>query len=698
MAIGYSATLAGYSSDGGAFRGGGLTPDVSTGDERAGQAFATHSQLKRKFSDFHFNKRRERKEQDEARHYRHGDQWTAKEISTLNDRRQPVVTYNRISRKIDGICGIVERQRAQPRAFPRSPKFQQGADLATAALRAALEQAKWKRKSPKCAETGATEGYGGIELKLTPNPDGSYDIDLETVDPIDFFYDPRSKEEDFSDATYMGCGKWVDAEVLKDRFPDKISEIEDSLDGSELTDEMSGGSEAIWLRGGELKTVRVVYICYQHRGQWCWCLFTHAHKLMEGTSPFIDRHGKTVCSYVMYSAAVDHDWDRYGFPRHLKSPQDEINQRRSKGLHEQNTRRIVGEIGAFDDIEKVRREAVRPDGVVLRNKGYEAEFDDAKKVQDVAGQLKFLEDAKLEIENFGPNPALLGEGGISNRSGRAINLMQQAGIAELGPYMISFASWKHRVYEQLFYAIKKYWQNERWIRLTDDEGQQQFVQLNAMQMGPYGVPQIVNSIGELDVDIVLDEGPDNITVMQDFYEALSQMIPAVAPMLSPQQVQSVLEMLFDISPLPAEAKRKFKQASMAAQQPDPAAEMAKQIQLAGAQAEVEETQSKTMLNMAKAQAEGMPDAAAPMGEPPPFELPPNIQVAKAFADIDKTTADADHKRSLADRERTSRQLEPIDYVQKAQQAMHDRQYDAVDLRLRKYEADQARQRPANGGG
>jgi len=42
-------------------------------------------------------------EQQNARRYRHGAQWTSEQIKTLNDRRQPVVTYNKIGRKIDGI-------------------------------------------------------------------------------------------------------------------------------------------------------------------------------------------------------------------------------------------------------------------------------------------------------------------------------------------------------------------------------------------------------------------------------------------------------------------------------------------------------------------------------------------------------------------------------------------------------------------
>jgi hypothetical protein len=43
----------------------------------------------------------------------------------------------------------------------------------------------------------------------------------------------------------------------------------------------------------------------------------------------------------MFSANVDHDGDRYGFIRNLKSAQDEINMRRSKALHLLNSRRVI---------------------------------------------------------------------------------------------------------------------------------------------------------------------------------------------------------------------------------------------------------------------------------------------------------------------------------------------------------------------
>jgi hypothetical protein len=43
----------------------------------------------------------------------------------------------------------------------------------------------------------------------------------------------------------------------------------------------------------------------------------------------------------MFSANVDHDGDRYGFVRNMKDAQDEYNHRRSKALHQINSRRLI---------------------------------------------------------------------------------------------------------------------------------------------------------------------------------------------------------------------------------------------------------------------------------------------------------------------------------------------------------------------
>jgi len=605
----------------------GIAPIVDdTSEQQTG--YWPLSKCIRAYTTYLNSKTLEIQEQAQARRYRHGAQWSNDQIKVLNDRRQPVVTYNRVGRKIDGIVGLVERLKQDPKAYPRTPMHQQGADLATAVLRYIMDRNHWEQKTPLVAEAAAIDGYAGIELGLkrvpprqggTPQPfavqflQPDFDVTFEVVDNDGFFYDPRSYKHDFFDATFLGMGKWVDEDLLQQLAPD-IGRMGGFDRGLELT--KSSDRDTRWFQDtGEFRRVRLVDIWYRNRGGWSWALFTGARKLMEGDSPFLDEYGNQHCKYVMFSAAVDHDGDRYGFPRNLSSAQDEVNQRRSKGLHELNNRRIRAVKAAIADnnVEALRREAARADGIILTNTSIDdIVFDDASKQQMIMGQLEFLKEAKAEIENFGPNPALIGSG-MAGNSGRAIALMQQAGVAELGPYMLNMRAWKLRVYRVLFNAVQKYWTNERWIRVTDAQGLEQFVQVNAMRFGAPGqMPQLVNAIGQLDVDIILDEGPDTVTLMQDTYDAISTALPSVAKILSPAQAQAVMEVLVETSPLPADVKRKFRQAgeqqANAGPPPEVQAEMAKvQVQQQYNQGQLALQREKNVLDAQTKQADAQAD-------------------------------------------------------------------------------------------
>jgi len=589
-------SFTGY-AQGGSAAGGGPA-DLSDNDENKDGSWTLEKCIQA-YTTYLDNKTLEIQEQQNARRYRHGSQWTSDQIKTFNDRRQPVVTFNKIGRKIDGIVGLVERLKQDPKAYPRTPQHQQGADLATAVLRFIMDRNKWNEVGPIIAEAAAIDGLAGIELDLKAMPataqtqqqgqpppqQPDYDVMFSPVDNDGFFYDPRSFKHDFSDARYMGIGKYVDEEQLIELLPGMEDDIKAACDSSgELTS--NSDKDAKWFQSaGDFKQVRLVDVWYKSKGGWRWTLFTGSKILMAGTSPFVDEYEKQFCKYLMFSAQVDHEGDRYGFPRNLQSAQDEVNQRRSKGLHELNNRRIIATKAAVADgnVEALRREAARADGIVLVNTSLDdVRFDDQAKQAAVMGQLEFMRDAAQEIENFGPNPALAGGGGgaglANGSSGRAIALLQQAGIAELGPYMLNLRAWKMRVYRSLFNSVQKYWTNERWIRVTDAEGQPQFVKINeVVQIDPVtGTPMLRNAVGELDVDIILDEGPDSITLMQDTYDAISQALPAVAPMLSPGKAAAVMDVLIETSPLPADIKKKFRDAGQnEAQQPDPKTEEAK---------------------------------------------------------------------------------------------------------------------------
>jgi len=554
--------------------------------------------LKRQFYDYLGVKSAEIEEMKEARRYYHAAQWTEDEIKKLKKRKQPVVTYNRIGRKIDAVIGWAEKLRQEPKAYPRTPKNEEGADVATAVLRYALDHVDFKSKSPRVARMAAIDGVGGIELDLAYGDHGDPDVDLHLVYTDTFFYDPRSYDDGFTDARFMGVSKWIDVDQAKEMFPDKAEEIDGLIEsGTDLT--VMSDRETMWVNTSA-KKVRLVDHWYVNNAKWMWCVYIGNTMLMQGESPYVDEKNKSFCKFLMFSASVDHDGDRYGFIRNFKGAQDEINHRRSKALHLSNSRRVISEKGAVDDVERARAEWAKADGWIEVNPGRKMTPDDTHTAQEIQAQMGLLQEAKNEIENFGPNPALVGQG-LQDSSGKAIALLQQAGIAELGPYILAYRTWKIRVYRALWNIIQRHWTGERWVRVTDDHDLAQFIQINGVGIDPKtGMPALVNALGALDVDIILDEGPDSVNMMQDLFQTLQQILPAVAPMMSPPVAQAAIGLLIEASPLPQSAKNQFKQAQEQGQQPDPAAIAAKQAELQNMQAKTGRDRAAGLKDFAQA--------------------------------------------------------------------------------------------------
>lgn len=549
------------------------------------------SKLRKCYTDYLTSKRDEIDEQIDARRYYHGSQWTAEQLRVMQKRKQPPMTFNRVARKIHGIVGLIERLRQDPKAYPRTPQHEEGAELATAVIRYVLDNNRWTEKSALVALDGAVDGIGGIELILEQGDQGDLDIGFEVVDVQSHFYDPRSYKDDFSDARYHGVGKWVDEDMAKEQFPDADPEAFEAGDDDEL--QSSSDREMRWFStSGQIRRVRLIDIWYKHKGGWCWCVFTGKGKVDEGKSLYKDEDGRLDTKYIMFSGDVDQDGDRYGFVRNMKSPQDGINAKQSRMQHMLHSKRLfIRQGGTIDgDVEKVRAEYAKNDGVIMTV----GPVNESVKADDISfdftGMDKMLERNLAEIENFGPNPALIGQG-IENKSGRAIALLQQAGMAELGPYIGAFKGWKLRVYRAIWNAVQQHWKAERYVRVTDNTNLQDFMRVNYLGEGPDGRPTIVNAVGSLDVDVILDEGPDTVNMMADDFETL-QTLAAKGLQLPPQA-------LIELAPLAADRKKRILDIfEKAAQQPNPEV----QAEQARMQAEMQSKQMDYQLENDKAVA------------------------------------------------------------------------------------------------
>lgn len=588
---------------------------------------------------------RERAERD--RDYYDGKQWTADEEAALKKRKQPVVTYNRIQRKIDYLSGLEKQQRKDPKAFPRTPDDEDAADAATDAIRYVCDDADWDCKRSDAWDNLLIEGTCAI---LVGHKDGKQgpDPDIVTIAWDRYFYDPHAAKADLSDKRYDGVVTWYDLEDAEAKWQDRKDILSSALAHDRDTETYDDRPKNNIWADHKRKRVRVVEMYYLKGREWQRCVFTRAGHLEDpAPSPYIDEDGKPENPIKSMSLYVDRENNRYGAVRVLISPQDEINKRRSKGLHLITMRQARVGLSASDDREKVRRELAKPDGIISAEKD---DFDILPTADMARGNFEMLLDAKAEIDLLGANAALAGKN-ENDMSGRAILAQQQGGMVEVARMFDRLRSLSIDVYRSTWNRIRQFWGDERWIRVTDDERNLRFVGLNqkitvamlaqevmqgdekAMQLASQLVgPQLLqaamqgdeqaqmmvgmfvqqngqqivetrNAVNELDVDIVIDEGMDTPTVQAEQFETLTKMLPGMFPQGMPPQA---LELLVEASSL----RNKDKLLDLLKQGPSPEEQamqqQQQQLQMAGAQAQVEKVQSETTKNLAQAQAAAAP--------------------------------------------------------------------------------------------
>ena len=476
-------------------------------------------------------------EQHLASRYYHSKQWTDAEIKALKRRKQPVTTKNRIKRKVDFLVGVEQRLRRDPKGYPRTPNGEKAAFVSTACIRSVQDANKWPNIASECCSEAMIRGIGaqwaGIKM-IGDKPE----VKKLHVPSERFFYDPRSLRWDMSDARYLGEHQWLDMDEAAELLPfakEMIETLASSGNSGDMTSlPQEFAKEKSWHPWVDSRSrrLRLISIWYKYKGQWMYDYLVGSISLcpqdFDCLSPYQgEDEGSTDHPYRAWSPYVDEGGDRYGVVRDMIPIQDEINKRTSKLLYQLTVRQTKGEVGAVADVDAMKQEMAKPDGHVEYNKNFE--FDIIDHSQEIKGHFDLLQESKAEIENLGPNPGLIGRG-VEGQSGRAILAQQNSGMTELSPVFERMREWKLTCYRKDWQLIRQFKKGEWFVRITGDPKAVEFLHVNKVVEDPAtGQVKVENSIAEMDVDILLDEGPDTVTMREELMDQLAQMGPGVVP-------------------------------------------------------------------------------------------------------------------------------------------------------------------------
>lgn len=567
-----------------------------------------------------------------CRNYYNGNQLTEEERAELSQRGQPPIVINKIRKEVNWMRGYEMKNRTDPRAFPRNPgqEDEELATTATDALRYVVDSTKYKKIRSQCWEGLLVEGVCGAEILhdfKPPMKEPKIVINRYSFDRL--FYDPHSQEHDFSDARYKGGVIWSDMDQLIEEYPEKEDVIGSSVDTTRALDDTFEDKPyyKIWA-DPKRRRVRVVLMYYIENGTWKWVKYVKGGILEQGESQYVDEDGVSQCPLVLESMYVDMDNARHGIVKDFLDPQDEVNKRRSKALFQMSARQTWGVKGAVDSVKNMKRELSKPDGhvEVTQEAAQDARetgvlpFNIISQQDQLAGQFNLLQDSKNDIQVMGANGALMGESGAS--SGRQVMAEQQGGLVEIAPLYDRILDFDEAVFRQIWMRVQQFWTQEKWVRITDSDDKPRFVGLNKQvrvrdelqnfppeavqawayqnQIGPDdprldSVVRVENDVASMDVDIIIEEVPDTITLQGETFEQLVN--------LSTSQPGAVpIEILIEAAPnLDRDIKEKLlEHLEQQKQQQAQAMQGQQQAMQAQAQAEAQSKQAEAAKDMAQA--------------------------------------------------------------------------------------------------
>jgi hypothetical protein len=405
-----------------------------------------------------------RKSSEKDRNFYDGIQWDQEEKDDLDDRGQPCITINRIASKTNYVLGQEIATRVDPHAYPRTPGHDDEADAITDALRYVADEQDFAELSSDVFGDIGIEGYGGCVIETEDLPNGDRDVKLRYAPWDRIWFDPHSRAHDFSDAQYMGIVNWWDVEqLLKTKYAEtaeqrKIIEESRASPGEGTAD--TTDDKPRWYDSSRNR-IQVVECYWKEGNQWWSAVYCLAGDLIKPKALLLkDDRGRSFCPMLIESGMVMRNQKnaRYGFVRNMISPQEEINKRRSKALHLISVRQVMYEEDAIEDIDGFQTQLARPDGALKVQQGavQEQRVQILDNLQLAQGQAQLLQDAKAEIDQTGPDAALVASD-QRQMSGRLFLARQQAGRMELGRIFDNFRFWRIRVFKTIWYFVRLFW-------------------------------------------------------------------------------------------------------------------------------------------------------------------------------------------------------------------------------------------------
>ena len=527
--------------------------------------------------------------------YYDGNQLDQETLSLYAERGQAPLIDNLIKPMIDVVLGMEAKTRTDWKVRPGDESDEDGTEDVADALTVRLHRAEIESRADRaCSDAYSSQikvGLGWCEVSRENDPFKSQ-YRVKSVHRREIWWDWRAQEADLSDARYMIRRKWYDEDVVCAAFPDQKDIIHSLLGGVASMDMLlsvdTGLNRALdVLRGSSIeqfeyinmqrKRVCVYEIWYKKMvnghtmrlpngrvvefdkedEKHCQaitsgalevkaatflkirCAYTiGAYKLHEGNTPYKHQHYPYV---PFFGFREDRTGIPYGLIRQKKSPQDEVNSRKSKMYHLLNTRRVIADGDSVKDHNKAAQEVARPDAYIMLNENRRpnSKFDVQDGGQLAQQQFQVMVDAKQSIT--GDFQTLMGQTGAVT-AGNAINSLLEQSTSMLGEINDNYRFSRRMVGELLLELVKEDMEGKP-ARVKVEQGlDERVIELNIPGIDQEtGMQVIFNDVSRANVAVGLDDIQQSTSFRQQQFSQLVELTKSMPPQTQGLIVDFVIE-------------------------------------------------------------------------------------------------------------------------------------------------------------
>lgn len=517
------------------------------------------------------------------------EQWTDLEKDLIEEIGHVPMTINVIGTTINWLLGTERRGRTDYKILPRQKRGSQAAERKSQLLKYIADVNRSEFAWSQAFADAVKAGVGWIECGVQGDDEGepiyerrenwrniladsaADDIDVEdgrfifrhkftdldtacaffpdsedvirdaserTMDLIrDTIDDPSQTKEDFLDGTTSGAGRISLNERRRVRMIEgwfKLPVMEKRIKGGDFRGELydpSSPGHAAEIEEGRAEIVERV------TNRMFVVIFTSAGIVWHSPSPY--RHNRYPFTPIWaYRRAKD--GQPYGVIRGLRDLQRNVNKRFAHALFLLVHNKIIMDEGAVDDIDALEDEVNRPTAIIEKKPGYQLEIGKDKELTTVHLEL-MSQSIQMIQSTSGVTDENLGRE-TNAHSGRAIIARQEQGALATAPLFDNLRLARQIAGEKMLSLVEQFMTDEKEFRITNQRGTPEFITIND------GMPE--NDIIRTKADYIISEAAWQATLRRADSAELSQLMRDIGPVVGPQVILGVLDLLIETMDLP----------------------------------------------------------------------------------------------------------------------------------------------------